>query len=216
MEEKIFDFINATFGTAFAVTVVVLGFAFWLTYWITKKVTTINTEHGSLNKNIEKIEHNIDEMRKDISHIKGEMDMFKTTLVFMKNEIDIFKNNKSNLMQSHSPISLTKKGKEVAEELKAEEIISKNWESISVALLRMDSQNPYDIQTFCIERADVEAEQFFDVESIDRIKRYAFEKGESVHAYYRLLGLLIRDRYFKENGIPLTRIDENDPNKAEK
>lgn len=250
MTELIFHFIEATFGSPFAVTLAVLALAFWLTHFVTKKITEINYKHkdlkeqaskieediheiridladcGNIKKQTEKVEEDIHEIRKDLSDCKSldkkvekieeDIHEIRIDLAYIKGNIDIFKagrakNAQSDLMQSNSPISLTDEGKRVAEELRAEEIIDKNWERIRTTMERVRGKNAYDIQQFCIERASTAPEWFFDTETIDRVKMYAFRKGMPVQLYLRLLGLLIRDRYFKENGIPLYEVDDNQP-----
>lgn len=204
MKEELFQFISATFGVSFAVALIVLAIAFWLTHCITEHVTRIKTEHGDLNKTLEKAEKNIDEIRRDISFLKGSMDIVKGGR----------RDETSPLMQSHSPISLTKEGKQVANELDAYNLIDKNWSRIRHDLQKMVGKNAYDIQQYCIETADVDSSFFFDEETIDHVKMYAFRKGMPVQMYLRMLGLLIRDRFFEEQGIPLYEVDDNAPQKS--
>ncbi|KGN98408.1 hypothetical protein HQ36_01990 [Porphyromonas gingivicanis] len=199
MQERIFDFISATFGASFAIVLVVIGVVIWLTHYITKKVTVINSSHDKITKGIEKSEANIDEIRRDLAYIKG--------------TIDIAKAGTTPFMQSHSPISLTDEGKKVAMELKAEGIILSNWDKIRKDLLNKDHKTAYDIQTYCIETASVSPSTFFDDCSIVLVKDFAFKEGKPLQLYLRLLGLLIRDKYFEEEGIPLSRIDETAPEK---
>lgn len=199
MKEDVFNFISATFGVSFAVALAVIILAFWLTYYITKRVTEIRSENSELNKCIHKAENNIDEIRRDMSYIKG--------------SIDIIKGAPYNpLMQSNSPISLTELGKQVAKEIQADVLINDNWTRISKALEPLKGKNAYDIQQYCIVTADVESSLFFDDRTIDKVKSYAFNKGMPVQMYLRMLGLLIRDRFFKENDIPLNEVDNSDPN----
>ncbi len=201
MEERIFDFISATFGVSFAVACVVFLLVIWLTHYVTKKVTEIKASHNEIANGLEKSEKHIDEMRRDISYIKG--------------TLDIIKSGNSPLMQSHSPISLTEEGVAVAKELDADRLITLNWERIKGELIKLGQANAYDIQQYCIETADVDAHLFFDSATLDKIKTYAYEKGKPVQLYLRLLGVIIRDKFFQEQGIPLSRIDETAPQSQE-
>lgn len=198
MEEKVFDFISATFGASVAIVVVVLLLAFWLVYYITHRVTCIQKDHSILEKSTQKTESHIDEIRRDLSYIKG--------------SIDIVKSGAPTLMQSHSPISLTDIGREVAKELEADILIGRNWDKISTSLLNVKDKSAYDIQEYCIETASVEPDLFFDAHTQHFIKDFAFKKGMPIQLYLRLLGVIIRDRYFEEKGINVTEVDEYDQN----
>ena len=50
MQEEVFKFISATFGISAAITFAVIMLAFWLVYFITKKVTMIHARHAELEK----------------------------------------------------------------------------------------------------------------------------------------------------------------------
>jgi len=199
-----FDLLNGiltspagSFGFVFAL----LALAFWMIHWVTKKVTEINAEHGGFKKSVDKIEISIDNIRQDISYLKG--------------SFDVFKNSKGDkLFQSQSPVALTNSGLKVAEELKADEIIGRTWDTI-FRLLENDisDKNAYDIQQYCIEKISIEPEKFFDKEDIKILKSYAFKEGNPLQLYTRLLGILIRDRYLIAKGISLSEIDKHDPGK---
>lgn len=230
MEEVVFNILNQTFGTTFAITVVTVGMSIWLTHYVTKKVTEIKSDQSSFKKSLDKSEKDIDEIRKDVSYIKGSMDVIwkstealkstvdslkgttetlGSTVNSMKSAMDIMRKETDNqYLQSHSPVSLTDEGKKVAEEMGADAIIDKNWGVISEVLKEVDGKNAYDVQQFCINTAEERPERFFDPATIDKVKMFAFQKGKHVILFYSVLGLLIRDRYFSEHGIPLSRADD--------
>ena len=185
-----------SFGFVFGL----MALAFWLTHWLTKKVTEVQKDHGTLNKSVTKIELHIDEIRKDLSYMKG--------------SIDVIKNGPVSLIQSHSPISLSETGQKIAIELKAEEKIAQNWERIYDDLEKnICDKNAYDIQTYCMETAAVEPEKFFDSKTVSEIKMYAFNKGNSLSYYSGVFGVIIRDKYLQIKKIDVSEVDINDPNK---
>ena len=172
----------------------------WLIYMTTKKVTEINADHGVLTKTVNKIEAHIDDIRKDLSYMKG--------------SIEILKSGANPLTKSQSPISLTDKGKEIALELKAEEIIGKNWDKIFKDLEKnIYDKNAYDIQQYCLETSAVDPEKFFDSQSLSEIKMYAFKKGNTLSYYSGMFGIIIRDKYLQIKGIDVSEVDDNDPEK---
>ena len=184
-----------SFGFLFAI--IILGG--WLIHWVTKKVSEIQSEHGGFTRSVDKMERSIDEIRKDMSFLKGSIDVMKS-------------GNLNSLLQSKSPVTLTDKGKEVAQELKANEIIARTWERIYEILEReISDKNAYDIQQYCIEQVSVEPEKFFDSASITALKNFAFMQGNPLQLYTRMLGVIIRDKYMSIKGISIDEIDKHDP-----
>ena len=174
-----------------------------LSWWATSKITTINANHGSLMRSLEKHDGFIDELRKDISYIKGSIELIKVNQV-------------NDLAQAHSPISLTDKGVEAAQTMNAGAIINANWAKINAQLeSSVKDQNAYDIQQYCIETAAVEPEKFFSQNEILQLKQFAFQTGKSFQAVSIVPAILIRDRYLTEKNIPIAEIDLNDPNKKQ-
>lgn len=223
--EELYTFISATFGVATAVTLVIVGLAFWLTHYITKKVTIINNDHSEFKQTTTGIVSALDKIKEEVIAIKAEQSSIHRTLerqegsladfgkemAYVKGSLDIVKSGSPTLMQSHSPISLTEDGWKVVEELKGNDIVDRNWGKIKEVLEPMKEHTAYAIQEFCIETASVESEKFFSEADIRCVETFAFQKGYPVALYFRVLGLLIRDRYFAENGVPLSRIDETCP-----
>jgi len=184
-----------SFGFVFAFLVL----AFWGIHYVTKKVTEINSEHGGFKKSVDKIEVSIDAIRQDISYLKGSLDVYKS-------------GKADQLIKSKSPVSLTDKGKEVSNELKAEEIIGRTWDTIYKILEEnISDKNAYDIQQYCFEKISVDPEKYFDKDGINALKIYAFKEGSPLQLYTRLLAILIRDKYLETKGISLSEIDKYDP-----
>lgn len=171
----------------------------WLIYWVTKSVTKIKAEHGHFNDSVKKMDTNIDDIRRDLSYLKG--------------SIDIIKSGANPLTQSNSPITLSEKGKDVAEKLNADELIANNWDKIYANLeSKICDKNAYDIQQYCIDTASVEPEAFFDKETILKLKNFAYKEGRPLQYYSSMLGVLIRDKYLEIKEIDVSEIDAHDPN----
>lgn len=114
MIELIRDILTSDAGS-FAFVVSLMLLAFWLVYYVTKKVALMNADHTSLSRSVSKIEATVDDMRRDLSYLKGSLDILRSP---------------DQLLKAHSPISLTDEGKRVATELGAEAMIARNWQSI--------------------------------------------------------------------------------------
>lgn len=182
---------------SFAFVFGLLCFSGWLIHYVTKKTTSINTEHSTLKESTKKIESFIDELRKDMAYIKGTIEL------------------KNDLAQSHSPVSLTQKGKEVCDEIGAEEIVANNWSKIKNTLNNeVHNKNAYDIQQYCIETAAVEPEKFFNNTDLEKIKLFAFKKGKSFQYFSMVFAIIIRDKFFAEKGIDTNDVDKHDPRKS--
>ena len=82
MIELLRDILTTPAGS-FSFVFALLCLAFWLVWWVTKKVTHINSEHSELNRCVVKIEGHIDEMRKDVSYLKGSVDLLLKSPLIM-------------------------------------------------------------------------------------------------------------------------------------
>ncbi len=183
------------------------GFA-WLYGVFDKRFDKVDERFKEVDKRFEKIDERFRSIEKEIHEIKIDVTSLKSERKGEKNII-------SHLMQSFSPVSLSPAGEEAAKDLDAYNVVERNWGRITEALEEMTSLNPYDIQEYCFKQTALYPERYLDEEAIDSIKTYAFNKGYKVDIYYQMFGLIIRDKYFEENSIPLSHIDDNDPNRAD-
>ncbi|MDE6824629.1 MAG: hypothetical protein K2J27_07875 [Duncaniella sp.] len=200
MEETIFNYISATFGISLAFAIAILGIAFWLTYYVTKKTIEIRKDHSAFTSSHERLTASVEEIRRDMAAVKGatsDLNEMRRDIAYLKGSMDIIRSH-DDLMRSHSPISLTEEGKKVAAELDADRLIGNDWPLIRSSIMESGLTEDYDIQQFCLETASVEPEKFFQKETIEAVKRYAYNNGKPVQLYYRVLGLLIRDRFLSQ------------------
>lgn len=188
-------------GSVFAL----FALAFYLVHWITKKITKITTEHNAVCEGHRSVEAKLE---KTIDKSESKFDSIKTDIAIIKASLQI----SNPLTQSHSPIGLSALGVRVARELSAQEKIEANWDRIEPIINEgTKSKNAYDIQQFCIEKAIVSPEMFFDEKSLEEIKNYAYKEGKPLSNYTNMLGVMIRDEFFKRKGINIDEIDKHDP-----
>ena len=172
-----------------------------------KKVTMIHARHAELEKDeremeqrvLNTLDRNEDNTRRRFESVENKIDEIRRDMSYIKGNIDFLRNSGANLIQSHSPISLTNEGKEIATQIDADGIISKNWEKIRKNIELSGVNTAYDVQEYCFMTASVEPEKFFDADSIIRIKDFAYQHGKSVQIYLHIIGLLIRDKFLKEH-----------------
>jgi len=177
---------------SFAFILALLMIAFWATHHISKWNTKL--EH------VNKLDGNVSLIKDDISTIKA--------------FISVYGQNNNPFAQRNSPVSLTPAGVEVSKDLGIEDLIIRHWSEIQKDLssaLKQDC-NPYDIQQEAINVAS-KMQKYFTASELDVIKRYAFQKGHSLTTYDLLIGIHIRDIYFKKNNINIDDVDKYDPNK---
>lgn len=211
--KNVIDLINTTFGVAAAATLVILGLAFWLTFFITKKATKINNDYSNFNEARKVVDTSFDNIREQIASINGKQSSIKESLdkleqslfdfnreiSYIKGTIDIIRATSPALMNSNSPISFTKEGVTAMNELDGPQIVSNSWSKIEKSLNFLKHETAYKIQEYCIQTASVDPEQFFSDEDIRAVEDFAFQKGYPASLYLRALGLLVRDRYFLES-----------------
>lgn len=192
------DALNSPAGSfAFIFAFIVL--AFWACHWVTRKLTRINMEHDRLTHNINSTMGNIDEIRRDLSYIKGSIDIMQRHI-------------SDGYTQKYSPISLTEKGKEEVSRNHLDLLVDRNWDTIYRLMDKeVESKNPYDIQSFCLETAATEPKKLFVDSDVALIKELAFKNGLALMTYTNILGILIRDKYFKQKGINVEKVDKHDP-----
>jgi len=194
------DFLKTVLGSptgSFAFVGGLLALSWWLVHSITKFITEYSIKQGLFNKQMDKTESDIAQIKEDIAFLKGSFGA----------AIEI----KDTLVKKKSPISLTDLGLQLVAEHNLDGIIVDNWLKINTAIQNLKTNNPYDIQEFCLESAFVRANIFFSDKDIDRLKRISYQTGAPLFSIARVMGILIRDRYLKENGIDIGEIDQHAP-----
>lgn len=164
------------------------------------KIDAFSNRHGEVERSVVQVKTAIEYIQKSIENLAQSI-----------------QNSNKGIMtdpftQTHSPLSLTKKGEEMVNELGIRHMIDKEWGRISSYIKEnASSLNPYDIQQFCIEQAVVYPEKFLCQEDLEKLKNEAYQAGLSLTSYMRVVAVLCRDRYFTENNIDVNEVDANDP-----
>lgn len=182
-------------GGSFAFVAGILYLTHWVVHYLTKNVSKLDNKM----EKVDKLEQN--------------MDSIKENLHFIKATLNVIQSNNSGLTQSHSPIGLTEKGKDVASRMGINEILVRNWDNIYEFIEAQHHENPYDIQQFCIETATINLDKLFCHQDVDKIKEFAFNEGQQLAYYGSMIGVIIRDKYFEIKDIPISEIDRNAPAK---
>lgn len=195
-ESMFWEFIRTIFASpagSFAFVAALLALSYWLVHYVTKKVE----QWSAKVERVEKMENVIDSIKEDLHYIKA--------------TLNVLQSNSSGLTQSHSPIGLTQKGRDVASSMGIYEIITRNWDKVFDLIESQHLRNAYDIQQFCIETATVGLDRLFCRDDVDRIKNFAYNEGKQTAYYGSMIGVIIRDKYFESKGIQPSEVDDNDP-----
>lgn len=200
--EPIYKFLENQIGLGGLVLLIVIGFISFLVW----KLAVLHTRHNEKIANLpcDRHEQSLDILKETTNDIKLSLIKLETILAMSSGTPNIGK-----LTQSHSPISLSPEGKKIANSLKYEDILNKNWDKISSIIAR--EKNPYDIQVEFITKLITDYDKYVDAASIDNIKNDAFLRGIPLIEYLRMLGIMARDRYFSEHSINIGDVDANDP-----
>lgn len=190
--KDIFTSPAGSFGFVFGI-LVICGIAIW-------KISHFQTKFSA----VEKLESDIGNMKEDMHYIKA--------------KIKLITDSTNPLAQRKSPISLTTKGEEVANDLSISNLIANHWEEIFSSLnntLTKDC-NPYDIQVESFKIGE-KFQEFLNSDELAGVKNHAFKSGYNLEVYNLLFGIVIRDKYLSVKGFTSTDIDQYDPeNKTKK
>jgi hypothetical protein len=171
----------------------------WVIYYVTKFTTKITTDHGILAKRVDKIESNTDKIKEELIVIRA----------------SLLSGVPVREIQSQSPISLTTAGLDTAKELDIDARIANNWGKIvSYIDSNVKDKNAYDIQQFCVEKATVNLSNFLSENDIREIKLIAYNKGRAIETFGGVIGITVRDAYFRHKGIAVEDVDKTNPNKT--
>ena len=207
-----------SFGFVFG-SVVLIG---WFMFWLHGKFVTMLANHDNMKAKceeakkssesaVDRIDKKIEDLRDDLHGVKGEIQYIKSMINV---QVNTPVKGQDSMVQAHSPLSLTDVGKQAVIDMKAEEAIAVNWEKIRAIMdVEITNKNPYDIQTYCLEKITIAPERFFDTARIEAFKIYAFQHGRTLFECMKVIGILVRDKYFEVLGIPLAALDGTSPSK---
>ena len=190
-----------SFASVFGL-VVLVG---WFLFWLHGKFVTMLAEHKQIQSNCDSLDKKVESIRDEIHSIKGDIQ-------YIKNMVNVQVNTpvqgQKAMIQAQSPLSLTDVGKAAADAMGAERIVAINWEKIQPRIAAdIPSDNPYDIQTYCLEKIPVSPNSFFDPASLETLKLYAFKNGRTLFECMKVIGIIIRNKYFETKGMSLDALD---------
>lgn len=205
MEDTINEVIIEHFGISIFIMVVTVSGIIALTWWCAnvyhkvKKIDSLPCDRHGNKMN----EHD------------NAVSSLNTSITFLAKEIDTAmrmfqqQNPKAeSFTRTQSPLSITEKGWEMVHRLSLDKMFDNNWTSIRKLIdTEVKEKSAYDIDDFCVINAVVFPDKFLSKDEIEILKNDAFKNGLSLASYMKVLAVMARDRYFKENGIEMSDID---------
>jgi hypothetical protein len=152
--------------------------------WIIKRV----------NK-IDKIEDELESMKKDTGFIKGKVSLIEKMMrgVLSASAIP----STPGLLQSHSPIQLTDKGKDILNECGFKNIYNDNKERFLELTKKQQPKQKYDAQEVALSVLI----GLIDDPILEPLRKYTFLKGFNIFDVLRVSSIYLRDRIIKELNI---------------
>lgn len=219
MEELINKIFTEHFGVAISILVIVLFGLVFLIVWAVKVYYGIKykLDHLPCEHNASKIDSHLErhtEVDISVTRLTTSIEYIQRIIEGIQQSMQSQNRNLStdSFTQNNSPLTVSPNGKEMIKRTGLDEMIYRNWGNIE-KLIRENagSMNPYDIQQYCIKQAVVFPEKFLLEEDLNKIKIDAYNSGNSLTSYMKVVAVLSRDLYFKENNIKLAEVDRNDP-----
>lgn len=212
------------FGSAVVVTIVAiiaLAFLVWKVAEIWFRIKNLPCEnHTESIKDLQKRSLDKGELPCQIHNDKIEqhgksVSRIDTTLSFLTKSIEDMNlqlrkiNDNSSFTQQHSPLTISPRGWDVVKKLGIDRMFDENWPRIKQLIdAEVECKNAYDINEFCLKYAVVFPEKFLQQEQVNKLKDDAYAQGLSLMEYMKIVAVMARDRYFKENGIKVEDKEE--------
>ena len=189
-------------ASVFVLLLMLIGF-YYVVFKVAEWLGKSKERESNTTKTLNKLEEKID----ILPELKGKIELiYNSTLPANK-----------RMTESHSPIALTKIGKEVAQKIKAEDIIDKTYinikDTIEAHHTDIFNQNAYDIQEIIFTYFSDRIETHLKADKLNSIKTEAYNRGVIVEDLYKILAVIFRDKLLRELKKPVSDIDKHDPNK---
>ncbi len=227
MLSNIIEFLDKHQWAASSLLVVLLLLAFAVVVYCTwmwfdyrthrKQVQKLDADHGDTSKNLKDVHTRVAVLEPAIKMMSGSFDGMQKNIAATREEVAKISGflmaggTKSSPTAAASPVALTPFGRELADKLHADAIITRLGDKLEALVEERKPGNAYDIQE---ESADVCRRILPDMlasAELAALKNEAFQRGVSVELYLPIFSILLRDRILAKKGIAVAEVDKHQP-----
>ena len=160
---------------------------------------------GAINRLIERFCHHEKQL--------GKFDSLHDRTIKMEGKLDLIYLNTQRVpvALSHSPISLTPVGVEIAETIHANAIFERYKERLIASVQAKSPKNAYDIQVEAMKLTRESMLGMLDSGELNTVKEVAFQKGILAEDVMMVFGVMLRDSILASRGIAVADVDQHAP-----
>lgn len=186
--EAIFTKLIDQLNSSVFVLLVILGSAFYATFWIARLVEQFTHHKNKLEK----------------------FDGLSEKLVELRTKVDlIYQNtNPNKVVAAFSPIALTPAGKEIAAKLNADAIFRRYVDKLTTLVEESAPKTAYDVQAKSMEITRAKMLGCLNADEVNAVKAEAFNRGLIAEDIMSIFGVLLRDHLLAAKGLSVADADK--------
>ena len=167
-----------------------------------KEVDKLDTKIDKLDARVGGLETKVGGLETKVGGLETKVGGIHSVLTQLVSLID--KDGQIDLdapMLKSSPYYLSEFGKKIVKKINGQTLLEKYVHKIDVP----EGINAYEIQEQCFNYAKYELMKEVTDEEKDVIQMYAYESGDPMYYATDVMGVLFRDYWFKERGVPIPK-----------
>lgn len=164
----------------------------------------------TLFKDVDNLIEDVDDLKKGFEKFTNQFDDHFLEKLAAK-VVNILNTKYSLVTQNESPVSLTKLGKEIGDNVDAEGIASNYIERYKAEHPGWKNMNAYRIQQTCFEFCvEDKLGSLLSEQEQKTLEDDAYQRGIELSNTFRVIGIVMRDKVLKEMGIDVNEVDKHD------
>ena len=174
------------------------------------KVDKLDARVGGLETKVDKLDARVGGLETKVGGLETKVGGIHSVLTQLVSLID--KDGQIDLdapMLKSSPYYLSEFGKKIVKKINGQTLLEKYVHKIDVP----EGINAYEIQEQCFNYAKYDLMKEVTDEEKDIIQMYAYESGDPMYYATDVMGVLFRDYWFKERGVPIPKPKTAKPKK---
>ena len=167
---------------------------------LSEAVSEVKGDVSELKGNVSELRGNVSELRGDVSELRGDVSELKSDVSELKGAMQtlLIRLGLTPAVSGASPLSLTKYGKKLAEDIGARAIIQRYLDQIERVSESQDITNAYKLQAFCLHQLDWSS--VLTEEELELVDRIAYDEGMDRIDVLAVLSIEARDALLAKRG----------------